>query len=223
MKKFLSILIIIISANSIFAQKKEISLKLGVIDPESFGEYGYNIEFGYKFEFEKIPRLSAGIGLGFGKRNTFTDMFNKSFLFADNNDVTQEIDDHIRSLTFEEALDFHFESYNANYLRFMVYFEVVQFLGFKSSLYTGVFIRDENGADFDIYQYSLENNMISDYRSNYRVYQNTSLGWPLGIEIEKKVALKYNLLIDANYGIPFNTEDDIFVNFFLRAGISREF
>jgi hypothetical protein len=224
MKIPIAVVFFILFSEISLGQYNQVSLKLGLIDPESFGEYGYNVEIDYRYHFKGNPKISLGTGAGVGKKNTFPQIFQDSFLFAENNDVTQEIDNHIRSLTFNEALNFSFNSYNVNYVRLLLFVRLFRVLGITATSYSGLFIRDENTASFDIYNYTLDNDgRIADYRSNFLVDQLVTIGWPLGIEFQKEIMDSYQLLADVNYGIPFNRQIDLYVNFFLRLGIARNF
>ncbi|QDH79571.1 hypothetical protein FKX85_11190 [Echinicola soli] len=185
---------------------------------------GYNIEFNYERNIEQLPILSIGIDLGFGKQNDFPDYFDKSFMFAEGHDVSTKVDEHIRSLSIDEVSDFSFKGYNVNYLRLLAKFRVVSLKGFELRAFSGILIRDENFVDFDIYHISYNEDGSLNYKSNFRVQDNTTLGWPLGLELKKQLSPKLKLSLDALYGIPFDRRTkDLPVNLYSRIGISRVF
>lgn len=102
MKHLLTLVILLTLAQASIAQSNEIGIKTGVIGMDGTGDWGYNIEFNYERKIERFPILSIGIDMGFGKQNDFPDYFDKSFMFAENNDVSTKVDEHIRSLSAEE-------------------------------------------------------------------------------------------------------------------------
>lgn len=210
------------------AQQNALGVKAGVIDVESFGEFGYNLEFSFEHTLKVSPRLSCEVSVGLAKENTFPDYFYYTFMFARENDVPQVVDDKIRSLTYEEAFLYGgFSQYNNNYLRLALKYHFITLLAYDVKVFSGLFLRNQNGASFDVYQFSIgSDGYVSDYRSNYLVYDDTHVGWPLGLEVNKSIGNKWTGTADALYQIPFSVAGEsqtVFVNLFIRIGVAKSF